>query len=177
MDKRQDKTLQRHVLAAFRMTYQSNRNFLAGIARYLKRNPQWQVTVTDNFTNFDSDSLAEAERNGFDGIITVCPKGAVAESAIIESRLPVAILGAGSGDCLARTRGIVFIREKTRPLASLRRGISCRLVVSARMRSSILAYPLHGLQIDFGGLPECFGSTTMPSYASHPILQLVRRRT
>lgn len=119
MDKRQDKTLQRHVLAAFRMTYQSNRNFLAGIARYLKRNPQWQVTVTDNFTNFDSDSLAEAERNGFDGIITVCPKGAVAESAIIESRLPVAILGAGSGDCLARTRGIVFIRGKDQAIGIL----------------------------------------------------------
>lgn len=119
MDKRHDKTLQRHVLAAFRMTYQSNRNFLAGIARYLKRNPHWRVTVADNFSDFDSDSLAEAERSGFDGIITVRPKSAVAESAIVGSRLPVAMLGTGSGDCRDRAYGIVFIRGKDQSIGVL----------------------------------------------------------
>ncbi len=119
MDKRQDKFLQRHVLAAFRMTYQSNRNFLAGIARYLKRNPQWRVTVADNFSDFDADALADAERAGFDGIITVRPKSDVAESAIFDSQLPVAMLGVGSGDCRARTHGIVFIRGKDQAIGNL----------------------------------------------------------
>ena len=119
MDKRRGKKLQRHVLAAFRITYQSNRNFLAGIARYLKYNPQWRVTVADDFWDFDSDSIAEAERCGFDGIITVRPKSAAAESAIIGSRLPIAMLGIGSEDCLARTRGIVFIRENDQAVADL----------------------------------------------------------
>ena len=119
MDRSLAKSGPRHVLAAFRITYQSNRNFLAGIARYLKYNPQWRVTVADNFSDFDSDSLAETERGGFDGIITVRPKSATAESAIIGSRLPVAILGVGSGDCRARTHGIVFIRGKDQTVGDL----------------------------------------------------------
>ena len=119
MDKRHQKTLQRHVLAAFRITYQSHRNFLAGIAKFLKYNPHWRVTVADNFWDFDSDSIAEAERSGFDGIITVRPKSAAAESAVIESRLPIAMLGTGSGDCRARTRGIVFIRGKDQAVGDL----------------------------------------------------------
>ena len=119
MDRSLGKSGPRHVLAAFRITYQSNRNFLAGIARYLKRNLLWRVTVADNFTDFDSDSLAEAERGGFDGIITVRPKSAAAESAIIGSRLPVAMLGVGSGDCHARTHGIVFIRGKDQAVGDI----------------------------------------------------------
>ena len=119
MDRSLGKFRPRHVLAAFRITYQSNRNFLAGVARYLKRNLLWRVTVADNFTDFDSDSLAETERSGFDGIITVRPKSAAAEAAIIGSHLPVAMLGVGSGDCRARARGIVFVRGKDQAVGDL----------------------------------------------------------
>ena len=80
------------------------------MARYLKRRPNWRVTVAENFTDFDMQSLAAVEKAGFDGIITVRPRTRSAEEAIECSSLPTAMLGTGSGDCGGRKRNIVFIR-------------------------------------------------------------------
>ena len=119
MENKSAKSRMRHILAAFRLAYQSNRNFLAGIAKHLKRNPQWVVTVADDFIDFDDASIAEAERSGFDGIITVRPRTAAAESAIVRSSLPMAVLGTGSGDCSARRHNIALIRGKDQTIGDV----------------------------------------------------------
>ena len=119
MGKMQNSVKQRRVLAAFRLSYSSNRGFLAGVARYLKRHPNWQVIVAENFTDFDDMSIAAAARAGFNGIITVRPHTTSAERAIALSSLPIAMLGTGSGDCRARKRNIVFIRGKDRAIGIL----------------------------------------------------------
>ena len=103
------------VLAAFRLAYSSNRGFLAGVAHYIRRHPNWRVTVDEDFTDFN-DALLAAAAAEFDGIITVRPHTAMAEDAIGRSALPMAILGTGSGDCKTRKRDIVFVRGKDREI-------------------------------------------------------------
>ena len=104
----------RRILVALRLAYSSNTGFLSGIARYLKRQPNWRVTVSENFSDFDNISLSAIEAAGFDGIITVRPRTREAEIAIEQSSLPIAILGTGSGDCRKRKRNVVFIRGNDR---------------------------------------------------------------
>ena len=106
----------RRILVALRLAYSSHAGFLSGVARYLKRKPDWRVTVSENFSDFDSASLSAIEAAGFDGIITVRPRTREAEAAIEQSSLPVAILGTGSGDCRKRKHNVVFIRGNDRSI-------------------------------------------------------------
>jgi len=100
----------RHILVALRLAYSSNREFLSGIARYRRRNPQWHVTVADGFTDFSPAMIEDIASSGYDGIITIRPHTAKAETALTRSTLPLVVLGSEAGDLSGRTQNVAFIR-------------------------------------------------------------------
>lgn len=107
----------KRVLLAFRLNYSSNRQFLAGVARYLRHAPSWRVTVAENFYDFDAATLAKAARDGYDGILTVPPHDPEAARLLSAQAAPLALLGA-TGDELPARRRVAFIGSDERGLGA-----------------------------------------------------------
>lgn len=105
----------RRILLAFRLNYSSNRQFLAGVARYLRHAPSWRVTVAENFYDFDAATLAKAARDRYDGILTVPPHDPEAAQLLSAQALPLALLGA-TGDELPTRRRVAFVGSDERGL-------------------------------------------------------------
>ena len=98
----------KRVLLALRLGYSSNRQFLAGVARYLRHTPGWRVTVAENFYDFDATMLDKALRDRYDGILTVHPHNAEAACLLSAQTMPLALLGA-TGDELPTRRRVAFV--------------------------------------------------------------------
>ena len=107
----------KRVLLAFRLNYSSNRQFLAGVARYLRHAPSWRVTVAENFYDFDAATLAKAARDGYDGILTVPPHDPEAARLLSAQAAPLALLGA-TGDELPARRRVAFVGSDERGLGA-----------------------------------------------------------
>lgn len=107
----------KRVLLAFRLNYSSNRQFLAGVARYLRHTPSWRVTVAENFYDFDAATLAKAARDGYDGILTVPPHDPESAQLLNAQTVPLALLGATGGELPARRR-VAFICSDERGLGA-----------------------------------------------------------
>ena len=107
----------KRVLLAFRLNYSSNRQFLAGVARYLRHAPSWRVTVAENFYDFDAATLAKAARDSYDGILTVPPHDPEAAQLLNAQTVPLALLGA-TGDELPARRRVAFIGSDERGLGA-----------------------------------------------------------
>lgn len=107
----------KRVLLAFRLNYSSNRQFLAGVARYLRHAPSWRVTVAENFYDFDAATLAKAARDSYDGILTVPPHDPEAAQLLNAQTVPLALLGA-TGDELPARRRVAFIGSDERGLGT-----------------------------------------------------------
>lgn len=105
----------KRVLLAFRLNYSSNRQFLAGVARYLRHAPSWRVTVAENFYDFDAATLAKAARDRYDGILTVPPHDPEAARLLCAQTMPLALLGA-TGDELPTRRRVAFVGSDERLL-------------------------------------------------------------
>ena len=99
----------RRIFAAFRMAYSSNREFLTGISRFIRRNNGWSVTLAEDFMDFDETLLAKVE-SLYDGIITIRPRSRDAEKILLKSKIPIAVLGTSGDDFKSRKNGIVMIR-------------------------------------------------------------------
>ena len=98
----------KRIFAAFRMAYSSNREFITGISRFIRRNRGWHVTLADNFTDFDVDLLSNVESN-YDGIITIRPHSREAMNAILKAKIPIAMLGTSGSDFKPKRNGIVMV--------------------------------------------------------------------
>lgn len=107
----------KRVLLAFRLNYSSNRQFLAGVARYLRHAPSWRVTISENFYDFDAATLAKAARDSYDGILTVPPHDPEAAQLLNAQTMPLALLGA-TGDELPARRRVAFIGSDERGLGA-----------------------------------------------------------
>ncbi len=105
----------KRVLLAFRLNYSSNRQFLTGVARYLRHAPGWRATVAENFYDFDAATLAKAVRDRYDGILTVPPHDPEAARLLCAQTMPLALLGATGDELPARTR-VAFVGSDERGL-------------------------------------------------------------
>ena len=107
----------KRVLLALRLNYSTNRQFLEGVARYLRHAPGWRVTVVENFYDFDAAALARAAHDRYDGILTVPPHDPEAARLLCAQTTPLALLGA-TGDELPGRRRIAFVGSDERGLGA-----------------------------------------------------------
>lgn len=98
------------IYAAFRLAYDSHRQFLAGIATYIHQHPGWQVVVAPDFSDFSEKLITEILTQNYDGIITVAPRSLPAQKALARCKLPTVIISASPEDVPGRTTAITFLR-------------------------------------------------------------------
>lgn len=102
----------RNILAAFRLQYSTHRKCLQGIAKYIKRNRNWRVTLIDNFEDLSAEIVKDVVRKRYDGLITVNPHSEAARNALETIPLPIAVLGTSEGELSGRKKNAVFIRAR-----------------------------------------------------------------
>lgn len=100
----------RHILLAFRLAYSSNRNFLAGIARYLKRAHNWHATIAENFYDFTDSTLQSTVKGIYDGIITVPPHDPKSIDLLASISKPTVIIGSSMPNLSPSRKRITFIK-------------------------------------------------------------------
>lgn len=105
------------IYAAFRLSYASHRQFLAGIATYIHQHPGWQVIVAPDFTDFSEKLIAEIFTQEYDGIITVAPRSSPAQKALAHCKLPTVIISSSPEDLPERTMAATFLRGEPSKLS------------------------------------------------------------
>lgn len=105
------------ILVSLRLAYASNRAFLAGIARFRRRHPDWRVTVSENFADFRASDLVSFAN--YDGIITAQPQSDEAKRTLGRCRIPVAVIGHEDSDVRFRRTDTVFVRGAAAAVGTL----------------------------------------------------------
>ena len=105
------------ILVSLRLAYSSNRAFLAGIARFRRRHPEWRVTVSGDFADFTSADLPILA--GYDGVITAQPQSPEARRVLGRCRTPLAVIGHEDSDVGFRSSNVVFVRGAAKAVGIL----------------------------------------------------------
>ena len=100
----------KRILAALRLEYSSNRAFLAGMARFVRRQSNWQVTIVENFHDFTQNQLEELSNNTYDGIITVPPHDSEVLFSLCDVKTPIAFIGSLSDTAILRHLNTVLVQ-------------------------------------------------------------------
>ena len=97
------------VLLAFRLAYSSNRNYLSGIARHLRRTAGWRTHVYDNFYDFTDEMIDKLCQRHYDGIITVAPHDPSVSGKLARLKTPLVLI-AHDYDMPARRKNITIVQ-------------------------------------------------------------------
>lgn len=98
----------RAVTIAILAAYASNRNFLKGIASYLRTHGGWNVNILKTQDELVLDRILDPRA---DGIITIRPRNAAVHRAMDASKIPLVIIGTRGEWFRRRHSGYTIIRS------------------------------------------------------------------
>ena len=108
---RMKESTQRNILVTFDISSIAGRDQLSGVLKYLHTRPNWIPRLVSRPADFTPEIVHNAEREMIDGIIINHAGSPETEAELVQSDIPLAVIGIRNPKLLARTRSIAFIRN------------------------------------------------------------------
>ncbi len=101
----------RNILVTFDISSIAGRDQLSGVLKYLHTRPDWIPRLVSRPADFTPEIVHNAKREMIDGIIINHAGSPETEDELVQSEIPLAVIGIRNPKLLARTRSIAFIRN------------------------------------------------------------------
>lgn len=103
-------SLYKNIIITFDISSIAGRDQLAGVLRFLRERPDWRPRLISQRHDFTPDIVRHAKNEGVDGLIINHVGSPETEAALVESTVPLAVIGIRYPKLLTRTRNVVFIK-------------------------------------------------------------------
>ena len=101
----------RNILVTFDISSIAGRDQLSGVLKYLHTRPDWIPRLVSRPADFTPEIVHNAKREMIDGIIINHAGSPETEEELVQSDIPLAVIGIRNPKLLARTQSIAFIRN------------------------------------------------------------------
>ena len=107
----------RKVMVALRMAGEAGQGKLSGVYRYISEHEPWNLRIIESADELDTEIVANALEDGFDGFIVSLPNSDESFSALAQSNIPTVVMDLHNHPLCERRNNIAFIRNDSKAIA------------------------------------------------------------